>query len=62
MVTSIRNPIKDDLSSSRHPTPVFSSGEFHGQRSLVGYRPWGYKESDMTKQPMLSLFSGIYYT
>ena len=22
-------------------TPVFVPGEFHGQRSLVGYRPWG---------------------
>ena len=21
----------------------------HGQRSLVGYRPWGHKESDMTE-------------
>ena len=23
------------------PTPVFLLGEFHGQRSLVGYCPWG---------------------
>ena len=23
------------------PTPVFLPGEFHGQRSLVGYSPWG---------------------
>ena len=30
------------------PTPVFLPGEFHGQRSLVGYSPWGHKESDMT--------------
>ena len=30
------------------PTPVFLSGEFHGQRSLAGYRPWGHKGSDMT--------------
>ena len=30
-------------------TPVFLPGEFHGQRSLVGYSPWGYKESDMTE-------------
>ena len=22
----------------------------HGQRSLVGYRPWGHKESDMAEQ------------
>ena len=25
-----------------------SPGESHGWRSLVGYSPWGYKESDMT--------------
>ena len=30
------------------PTPVNSPGESHGQRSLVGYSPWGCKESDMT--------------
>ena len=30
------------------PTPVFLPGEFHGERSLVGYSPWGHKESDMT--------------
>ena len=29
------------------PTPVFLPGECHGQRSLVGYSPWGCKESDM---------------
>ena len=29
------------------PTPVFLPGESHGQRSLVGYSPWGRKESDM---------------
>ena len=32
-----------------HPTPVFLSAKFLGQRSLVGYRPWGCKESDTTK-------------
>ena len=30
-------------------TPVFLPGESHGQRSLVGYSPWGCKESDMTE-------------
>ena len=28
------------------PTPVFLPGEAHGQRSLVGYGPWGHKELD----------------
>ena len=31
-----------------NPTPVFLPGESHGQRSLVGYSPWGHKESDET--------------
>ena len=30
------------------PTPVFLPGECHGQRSLVGYSPWGHKELDVT--------------
>ena len=29
---------------------LFLPGEFHGQRRLVGYSPWGNKESDMTEQ------------
>ena len=32
------------------PTPVFLPAEFHGQRNLVGYSPWGCKESDMAEQ------------
>ena len=32
------------------PTPIVLPGEVHGQRSLVGYSPWGRKESDMTSQ------------
>ena len=27
------------------PTPLFLPGEFHGQRSLVGYSPWGHMGS-----------------
>ena len=33
------------------PTPVFLPGEFHEQRSLVGYSPWGHKESDLAAYP-----------
>ena len=32
------------------PTPVFLLGGLHGQRSLVGYSPWGHEESDRTEQ------------
>ena len=37
------NPWVEKIPWSRKwlPTPVFLPGEFHGQRSLVGYSPWG---------------------
>ena len=39
------------------PTPIFLPGESHGQRSLVGYSPWGRKGSDMTERlHFLSLY------
>ena len=28
------------------PAPVFFPGKFQVQRSLVGYSPWGHKESE----------------
>ena len=31
-------------------TPIFLPGKFHGQRSLVGYSPWGHEELDTTEQ------------
>ena len=37
------------------PTPVFLLGESHGQRSLAGYSPGGWKESDTTEPLALSL-------
>ena len=39
------------------PTLVFLPGEFHRQRSLAGYSPWGHKESDTTKQLTLTFSS-----
>ena len=32
------------------PTPVLLPGESHGWRSLVGYSPWGRKESDTAER------------
>ena len=32
------------------PTPVLLLGEFHGQRSLVGYSQWDRKDSDRTER------------
>ena len=31
-------------------TPVLLSGKSHGQRSLIGYSPWGCKELDTTER------------
>ena len=39
------------------PTPVFLPGEFHGQRNLVVYIPWGRKECDMTEPLSSSSFT-----
>ena len=40
------------------PTPVLLPGKFHGQSSLAGYSPWwGWKESDTTERPSISLFN-----
>ena len=38
------------LEKEMTPTPVFLIGKSHGWRSLVGYSPWGCKESDTTEQ------------
>ena len=40
------------------PIHVVLPGEFHGQRSLAGYSPWGHKESDKTER--LSLHFSIF--
>ena len=32
------------------PMLVFLPGKFQGQRSLVGYSPWGHTELDKTEQ------------
>ena len=43
---------REDMFFSRQwqPTPVLLPGKSHGRRSLVGYSPWGLKESDTTEQ------------
>ena len=40
------------------PTPVLLPGKSHGQRSLVGYSPWGLEATDMTS---LSLFTFMHW-
>ena len=41
---------EDPLKKGMATTPVFLPGEFHGQRSLVGYSSWDLKQSDMTER------------
>ena len=48
--TWIQTLDREDSLEKEIPTPVFLPGEFHGQRSLVGYSPWGPKESDVTER------------
>ena len=38
------------------PTQVFLPGEFHGQRSVAGYSPWGCKELRTAEWLTLSVF------
>ena len=41
---------EDPLENGMQPISVFLPGEFHGERSLVGYSSWGHKESDTTER------------
>ena len=47
------NPLEKEKATlwrtKRQPTPVLLPGKSHGQRSLVGYSPWGCKELDTTE-------------
>ena len=40
---------EDILEKALQPAPVFLPGEFHGQRCLAGFSPWGHKKLDMTE-------------
>ena len=40
---------EDPLEKKRQSTPGLLPGKSYGQRSLVGYSPWGRKESDTTE-------------
>ena len=47
---SLEKEITTHSSGGRIPGEFLGMpGEFHGQRSLVGYSPWGHKESDTTE-------------
>ena len=53
---------KSHWSRKWQPSPVFLPGNFHGQRTLASYSPWGHKESDMTEQLSTHTHNGIRQT
>ena len=40
------DPLEKEMATH---SSILVRGNSHGQRSLVGYSPWGNKESDMTE-------------
>ena len=51
--------LEDPQEKEMVPTPVLLSEEFHGQRSLAGYSPWGRKELDRTEWQTLSIYGSL---
>ena len=49
--TGQKHPLEKAM-ATHYPLP----GEFHGQRSLAGYSPWGHEEVDTTEQLTFLLF------
>ena len=51
---------EDPLGREWQSTPIFLLGEFHGQRSLVGYSSWGrrVRHNLVTEQQQQSKSSG----
>ena len=41
------DPLEKEMATHSYQ---YLPGEFHEQRSLVGYSPWGHKDSDRTEQ------------
>ena len=42
--------LRDGVEKAMAPTAVLLPGKSHGRRSLVGYSPWGRKESNTNKR------------
>ena len=41
---SIPGSGRSPWNKKQQPIPVFLPGKFHGQRSLVGFSPWGHRD------------------
>ena len=42
------------------PTLIFLPGKSHGQRNLIGYSPWGHKESDTAERARTHTHPHVY--
>ena len=51
---------EDPLEEEMPPTPVFLPGKFLGQRSPMGYNPWGHKEPEITEHVERALTGGYF--
>ena len=52
---------EDQLEKEWLPIPVFLSEEFHGQKSLAGYSPWGHEELGATEHAhTVNIFNGYF--
>ena len=52
-----RKSFLNDWRRKWQSTPALLPGKSHGQKSLIGYSPWGRKESDTTERLHFHLFS-----
>ena len=59
--TQVRSLGWEDPLEKDQPTPVLLPGKSHGWRSVVGYSPWGCKESDSTERLHLVLVLVLIY-
>ena len=50
---------QEDPLEKRMTTPVFLPGEFHEKKSMAGYSSWGCKETNITEQLTLSVYSEV---
>ena len=50
LLIKFRNVYKTFWRRKWQLTLVFLPGKSYGQRSMAGYSPWGYRESDTTER------------
>ena len=51
---------EDPLGRKWQSTPALLPGKSHGRRSLIGYSPWGRKESDTTERLTFTFFHELF--